>query len=107
MEALIIAATFNYGVGVIGWIIIGGLAGAVAGRIVQGGGFGILGDIIVGIVGAFIGGIILSFFSIGGGGGDNSSHYILAFITALIGAVVLLYIVRAVTGSSRGNRARL
>ncbi len=105
MEALVIAATFNYGVGIIGWIIIGGLAGAVAGRLVQGGGFGILGDIIVGIVGAFIGGFILSLIGVGNGGGDDSSHYIFAFVTALIGAVVLLFIVRAVTGS--GNRARI
>lgn len=41
--------------GIIFWLIIGGLAGALAGRIVDGGGFGILVDIIVGIVGAFIG----------------------------------------------------
>lgn len=41
---------------IIFWLIIGGIAGALAGRIVDGGGFGIVVEIIVGIVGAFIGG---------------------------------------------------
>ncbi len=50
------------GVGAIGYIIIGGLAGWLASKIVSGGGSGILLDIVIGIVGALLGGFILSFF---------------------------------------------
>ena len=76
--------------GWIGWIIVGGIAGALAGRLMRGGGFGILGDIIVGIVGAVIGGFILGFFvntTVGVWG---------SFVTAFIGACILIAILRAV-----------
>ncbi len=49
-------------VGWIGYIIIGGIAGWIAGKIVKGGGSGILMNIVIGIVGALIGGFLLSFF---------------------------------------------
>jgi|SRR5580698_3008452 uncharacterized membrane protein YeaQ/YmgE (transglycosylase-associated protein family) len=75
--------------GIIFWLIIGGIAGALAGRIVEGGGFGIVIDIIVGIVGAFIGGWLGGVLGIHLGGGIIGS-----LITALIGAVILLFIVR-------------
>jgi len=99
MEALLAVTGFSYGPGIIGWIIIGGIAGAIAGRIVQGGGFGILGDIVVGIVGAFIGGLILSFFN------TSANGWLSTLITALIGAIILLFAVRAFTGG--GNRSRI
>jgi uncharacterized membrane protein YeaQ/YmgE (transglycosylase-associated protein family) len=47
-------------VGFIGWLIVGGIAGWLAGQIMRGGGFGILGNIAVGVVGAIIGGWILA-----------------------------------------------
>ncbi|HEX5254232.1 MAG TPA: GlsB/YeaQ/YmgE family stress response membrane protein [Mycobacterium sp.] len=75
-------------VGWIGYIIIGGLAGALASRIIRGSGAGIVMDIVIGIVGALIGGFILSFFVNTAGGG-----IIFTFITALIGALLLLWIV--------------
>jgi uncharacterized membrane protein YeaQ/YmgE (transglycosylase-associated protein family) len=75
--------------GIIFWLIIGGIAGALAGRIVDGGGFGIVVDIIIGIVGAFIGGWLGGVLGIHLGGGIIGS-----LITALIGAVILLFIVR-------------
>jgi uncharacterized membrane protein YeaQ/YmgE (transglycosylase-associated protein family) len=75
--------------GIIFWLIIGGIAGALAGRIVEGGGFGIVVDIIVGIVGAFIGGWLGGVLGIHLGSGIIGS-----LITALIGAVILLFIVR-------------
>jgi uncharacterized membrane protein YeaQ/YmgE (transglycosylase-associated protein family) len=75
--------------GIIFWLIIGGIAGALAGRIVDGGGFGIVVDIIVGIVGAFIGGWLGGVLGLHLGGGIIGS-----LITALIGAVILLFIVR-------------
>ena len=88
-------AAISSSVGWIGWIIIGGIAGALAGRIVRGGGFGILGDIIVGIIGGFVGGILLGLFVNADVGLWGS------FLTALIGAVVLLLILRAFTGGTR------
>jgi uncharacterized membrane protein YeaQ/YmgE (transglycosylase-associated protein family) len=75
-------------VGVIGYIIIGGLAGWVGTKIVKGTGSGILMDIVIGVVGALIGGFILSFFLNTAGGG-----LIFTFFTALLGSVILLWLV--------------
>ena len=92
MDLLVIAAV-NFAIGWIAWIIIGGLAGALAGMVMRGGGFGILGDILVGIVGAVVGGFILGLFinmTVGWWG---------TFVTAFIGACILIAILRAVSGS--------
>jgi uncharacterized membrane protein YeaQ/YmgE (transglycosylase-associated protein family) len=89
MEPMVIAAV-NFAIGWIAWIIIGGIAGALAGMVMRGGGFGILGDIIVGIVGAVVGGFILGLFvnmTVGWWG---------TFITAFIGACILIAILRAI-----------
>ncbi len=82
--------------GIVGWIIIGGLAGALAGRVVEGGGFGILGDIVVGIVGALIGGWLLGQFV------TDQVGVVGSFVTAFLGACILLVILRLFSG---GNRA--
>jgi uncharacterized membrane protein YeaQ/YmgE (transglycosylase-associated protein family) len=79
--------------GIIGWIIIGGLAGWVASKIMhtdeqQ----GILLNIVVGIIGAILGGWLLSLVGI-----DGNSGLIVSFLTALLGACVLLFAVKAVT----------
>ena len=78
--------------GIILWIIFGGLVGWVASMLV-GGGKGLIVDIIVGIVGAVIGGWIMSFFGKTGVTGFN--WY--SFLVALLGAVVLIIIVKAIT----------
>jgi uncharacterized membrane protein YeaQ/YmgE (transglycosylase-associated protein family) len=75
--------------GIIAWLIIGAVAGWLAGTFVKGGGFGLIGDIIVGIVGAFVGGWLAGALHIGIGGG-----WISAIITATLGAVVFLLILR-------------
>ena len=85
------------GLGFIGWLIIGGLAGWIASKIMgtdeqQ----GILLNIIVGVVGAFLGGLILSFLTDPWG-----FAIILTFLTAIAGACLLLWIVGMVTGSRR------
>ena len=85
---MVLAAVIST-LGVIGWIIVGGLAGALAGRVVKGSGFGILGDIIVGIVvgallGGFLAGLVLS----------DTIGVIGSFILAFLGAVVLLWLLR-------------
>jgi len=75
--------------GIIAWLIIGAIAGWLAGVLVKGGGFGLFVDIIVGIVGAFIGGWLAGLLGIHIGAGMISS-----IITAIIGAVILLFVIR-------------
>ena len=69
------------------FLLIGALAGWLAGVIMKGGGFGLIGDIVVGILGSYVGGWLLPKLGINLGSG---------FITAVIGAVVLLFLVRLV-----------
>jgi uncharacterized membrane protein YeaQ/YmgE (transglycosylase-associated protein family) len=77
------------GQGLIIWIIIGAIAGWLAGLIVQGGGFGVLGDIVVGIVGSLIAGALFGAFLPGFGAGVLG-----AIVSATIGAVILLFLFR-------------
>ncbi len=79
------------GMSVITWLIVGAVAGWLAGLVVQGGGFGLFGDIIVGIVGAFIAGYLLPVLHITLGTG-----IVAAIIDAAIGAIVLLIIIKLV-----------
>jgi uncharacterized membrane protein YeaQ/YmgE (transglycosylase-associated protein family) len=81
-------------VGWIGYIIIGGIAGWIAGKVVKGGGSGILMNIVIGVVGALIGGFLLSFFVDTAGGG-----FWFTLFTAILGSVILLWIV----GMARRN----
>lgn len=71
------------------WILVGAIAGWLAGLVVRGFGFGLIGNIIVGIVGAFLGGWLFGTLGIGIGVGIINTIF-----TAFIGAVVLLLIVR-------------
>ena len=80
-------------VGWIGYIIIGAIAGWIAGKIVKGSGSGILMNIVIGVIGALIGGFLLSFFVNTGGGG-----WWFTLFTAILGSVVLLWIVGMVQG---------
>ena len=79
------------GHGFIAWIIIGALAGWLAGIVVKGGGFGLIGDIVVGVIGAFVGGWLAGVLHIHIGSGMISS-----IITATIGAVILIVVLRLV-----------
>ena len=74
-------------VGWIGYIIIGAIAGWIAGKIVRGSGDGILMNIVIGIVGALIGGFLLSFFLNTAGGG-----WWFTLFTAVLGSVILLWL---------------
>ena len=69
-------------------LLIGLIAGWLAGKLMKGSGFGVLGDIAIGVVGAFIGGFLFRLVGIYTGGLIGS------VIVATIGAVVLLYVVR-------------
>jgi uncharacterized membrane protein YeaQ/YmgE (transglycosylase-associated protein family) len=70
------------------WIIIGAIAGWLAGQIMRGGGFGLLINILVGIGGAIVGGWIFGMLGLSTGGGIIGS-----LITALVGAVLLLWVI--------------
>lgn len=85
--------------GLLAWIIVGLIAGWLAGLVMKGGGYGVLGDIILGIVGAIIGGFLAgALFGVPNVvNGINATSIIVAFI----GAVVLVAIVRALPGRSR------
>jgi len=73
------------------FLIVGLIAGWLAGVLVKGGGFGVIGDIVVGFVGAFIGGFLFSTLGVSSGGGLLGS-----IIVATIGAVVLIFLVRLI-----------
>ncbi|HEY0283167.1 MAG TPA: GlsB/YeaQ/YmgE family stress response membrane protein [Rhizomicrobium sp.] len=77
--------------GIIAWLIIGAVAGWLAGKLVKGGGFGLLGNIVVGIVGALIGGWLAGALGISIGSG-----LIASILTATLGAVILLVILRMI-----------
>lgn len=72
-------------------LLVGLVAGWLAGKIVQGTGFGIIGDMVIGVIGAFFGTWLLGMLGIFIGGG-----VIAAIINATIGAIVLLLIFRLV-----------
>ncbi|WP_421845598.1 GlsB/YeaQ/YmgE family stress response membrane protein [Mycobacterium sp.] len=76
------------GVGWIGYIIIGGIAGWVASKVVKGGGSGILMNIVIGVVGAFGAGLTLNLLDVD----VNSGGYWFTFFIALAGAIVLLWV---------------
>jgi uncharacterized membrane protein YeaQ/YmgE (transglycosylase-associated protein family) len=73
-------------------IVIGLIAGALAGLVMRGGEFGIVGDIIVGIIGALLGGFILSLLGVG------TSGFWATLVAAFIGACILIALLRAVSG---------
>jgi uncharacterized membrane protein YeaQ/YmgE (transglycosylase-associated protein family) len=81
---------------IIGWIIIGIIAGWLTGKIMKGSGFGVLMDMVIGLVGAFVGGYIGRLI----GFGDASSHGLIgSILIATVGAVILTFLVRLVTGN--------
>lgn len=76
------------------FILIGICAGWLAGQIMKGGGFGLIGDLVVGVIGALIGGAVFSRLGVGAGGGLIGS-----LIVATIGAIILLFILRLIKRS--------
>lgn len=78
------------------FLVVGLIAGWLAGIIMREGGLGLIGDIVVGVIGAVIGGYIFS--ALGISSGDSWIGWI---FTALVGAVILLFVVNLVSGGSR------
>lgn len=73
------------------WLIVGAIAGWIAGAVVKGGGFGLVGDIVIGILGAFIAGWLFPRFGVHIGTGILS-----VIISAAIGAIILLLVIRLI-----------
>jgi uncharacterized membrane protein YeaQ/YmgE (transglycosylase-associated protein family) len=73
------------------FILVGLVAGWLAGMLVKGGGFGVVGDIVVGILGALVGGFLFGLLGFSGGGGLLGS-----IVVATVGAVVLILVLRLV-----------
>lgn len=88
--------------GILSWIVVGLIAGWLAGMIMRGGGYGLIGDIIVGVVGGLLGGwIATSLLHIGAGvNGINLESILVAFV----GAVILLVVLRLLNGGRRSLR---
>lgn len=82
--------------GLLSWIVVGGLAGWLAGNLVKGQGFGCLGNIIVGVLGGLVGGFLASqLFSIP----DAVNGFNLgSIVVAILGAVVVIVVVRLLRG---------
>ena len=85
---------------ILAWIVVGLIAGWLAGQVMKGGGYGLIGDLVVGVVGAVLGGFLAGVLF----GGDYLSGINLqTILVAFIGAVILIAILRAVGG----GRARV
>jgi uncharacterized membrane protein YeaQ/YmgE (transglycosylase-associated protein family) len=83
--------------GILMWLIVGLIAGWLAGQFMKGSGYGLVGDIVVGIIGAFIGGLLFGFLLPG-----SSVGFVGSILVAFVGAIVLIGLLRAVSGRSRG-----
>ena len=79
---------------IIGWLILGLIAGFIASRLYAGTGQGLVLDIVLGVVGAFVGGFLFNLFGVGGVTGFN----IWSMVVAVIGAIVVLWIYHAIAG---------
>jgi len=77
------------------WLIIGLIAGFLASRVMRGGGYGLIGDIVVGLIGALLGGFLASLLGFGSYGLFGG------IIVAFIGACVVLAVLRAVSRRGR------
>ena len=79
---------------IIVWILLGLVAGWLAGQFMRGGGYGIVGDIVLGIIGAVVGGFLTSTLL----GVDVTGFNVLSVVIAFIGAVVVIALARMITG---------
>jgi uncharacterized membrane protein YeaQ/YmgE (transglycosylase-associated protein family) len=93
---LVLGAALNPG-GLIAWLVVGLIAGFLASMVMRGGGYGVVGDVIVGVVGAFIGGLVMNLFT-----PDATYGFWGSIVVALIGACILIALLRAFSrGTSR------
>ncbi len=72
------------------FLLVGLIAGWLAGKLTKGSGYGVVGDIVIGVIGAFVGGFLFRLVGLSAGGTIGS------IIVATIGAIVLVWVVRAI-----------
>jgi uncharacterized membrane protein YeaQ/YmgE (transglycosylase-associated protein family) len=84
--------------GLLTWIIVGLIAGWLAGVVMKGGGYGVLGDIILGIIGAIVGGFLAG--ALFGVPDPISGFNVTTLVVAFLGAIIVIAIVRALPGRS-------
>lgn len=82
--------------GILSWIVVGLIAGWLAGQVMKGGGYGIIGDIIVGVVGGLLGGWLAT--SVLHIGADVNGINLESIVVAFVGSVILLFVVRLLRG---------
>jgi len=80
------------------WLIVGLVAGVLASLVMGGTGYGLIGDIVIGIAGAFVGGWVLRTL----GASVRVGGLVGVIIVAFIGAVVLLFVLRVIRSMGRG-----
>jgi uncharacterized membrane protein YeaQ/YmgE (transglycosylase-associated protein family) len=78
--------------GLIAWIVVGLISGYLAGQVMKGGGYGVLGDIVVGLVGAVLGGFLVGYFATGTAG------FVGSIVVSFVGACLFIALVRAIGG---------
>lgn len=82
--------------GLIAWIIVGVVAGWLAGQIMKGSGYGLLGNLVLGLVGALVGGWLFGLVA----SAAEPTGLLGSIVTATIGAIVLIVVVRVISGRS-------
>jgi len=95
-------------VDIIAWIVLGAIAGYLAGFLVRGDeSLGVIGHIVLGIVGALIGGFAANLIGFGSGREGGDVINLQSIIVALVGAVIVVVVVGLVRGGSRSGRGAI
>jgi len=89
------------GPNVLAWLVLGGLAGTIAGRLLFGRAFGFIGNIILGLIGAWLGGEVANFVL-----PNNGFHFWGSLIVAILGSLVVTWIWGTLTHKQRAGRTR-
>ena len=76
--------------GIVAWVVVGLIAGFLAGRVMKGGGYGLVGDVVVGLVGAVVGGFLFGTLVTGTPG------FVGSILVAFLGACLLIWLLRMV-----------
>lgn len=88
--------------GILSWIIVGLIAGFLAGQVMRGGGYGVIGDVIIGVLGGLLGGwIAFYFFHIGD---TMTGLNVESILIAFVGAILLILVLRMIGGRGRLRR---
>jgi uncharacterized membrane protein YeaQ/YmgE (transglycosylase-associated protein family) len=84
----------------IAWILIGLIAGWLAGKVSRGRGFGCIGNVLIGLVGAVLGGWIFTKLNIGSGPGGTDAGFVYSLAAATVGAILLVAVARMFSGGN-------